>query len=296
MPRRATLPASALALVLLLAGLALAARPPVQPVLHDGPFHARYDVVGRVVDAQGWPANQMTLEVGIEGLDGVRVEPVRVATSCYGDFGAVFDLGTVRGAGATVRVTVVGTQQLDEKPFNVTPVSVTAPVDRYHRLTQVPVLLEDAWPSECEEARSRWLGRVTLWGRAVRGVEEHARNGTERLYAIPIANATVRAVERLDTGGVFREDGLVATDARGDLKYSWTNALPVAGANVTVEVENVWANATMDPVMRVAFVKLATGVAAPPPEEPVERSRADVALVAIAAVAGVALLAFVVRK
>lgn len=294
--RRTVLPT--VLLLALLASLALplaspAARPPVQPIPRDSPFEARYDVVGRVVDANGWPANQMTLEVELVGVDGVRVEPVRVATSCYGDFGAVFDLRNVTGETPRALVRVLGDQQLDGAPFPITTIEAEAPLDRYHRITQLTLRLADAWPSECGEARGHWEGRVTIWGRAVRGVPEHEANGTAGLLAQPLADRPVRAIERLSTGGSFRDDGLVATDARGDFKYSWTNALRVDAADVTVAIGSAVANATMDPIARVAFVTLHEGLA--PQAPPRSPARADQALVAVVAIALVAIVA-VVRK
>lgn len=244
-------------------------------------FHNTVDVVGRIVDSQGWPVNQFFVDVSLVGVEGISEKPLRVGTNCNGDFGAVLKLGTIRGSNPRVRVESHASQFL---PTNAS-FREEQPLDRFHRLNQFVVVLDEPWPSECGRSHEYWPGRVTVWGRFVEGTTRFEQNDTRNLHSKPVAFWPMGLNVTLDTGGRFPPDSLIPTDAVGDFQYSWTFEQPVRAANVTATAQGVTAQVDMHPQGRVGFVKIHVGRDAP--------SYAPLPAVALAlAAVGAAALAF----
>lgn len=252
--------AALLALLLLGSASAQVIRNPRSP---GEEFEATVDVVGRIVDSQGWPVNQFFVDVALVGVEGVSDKPLRVGTNCNGDFGAVLKLGTIRGKEPRV---VVSSHENQFLPTNAS-FRLEQPLDTFYRLNQFVAVLDEPWPSECGRAHDYWPGRVTVWGRFVEGTERYEKNGTRNLRSQPVPYWPIGLNVTLDTGGRFPPDSLIPTDEVGDFQYSWTFEKPVRGANLTAEAKGERVEVAMHPEGRVAFVKMHVG-RDPPVETP----------------------------
>lgn len=226
-----------------------------------GGFEEIFMVNGRVVDENGWPVNQALLTVHVTGLKGIHVPPFQVGTNCNGDFTGYIDLRDIPDTRGKVRVTL---EAPEEELPGFEPVSVEQPVDTLYRRNDFVLKLPFSWPSDCMEARGYWMGRVTVWGRAVHGVGTHDLNGTT-LFADPVQYWPVDINVSVEEGGrVWPPDSVIPTDERGDFKYSYTFDENVTQAHVIIRVKDtVITRADYDPLARVAFVKINTGVDPP---------------------------------
>ncbi len=249
-------------IVVAVAIAALVATPAAAQVLRRpllGDFEDIYLVTGRVVDREGWPVNQAILTVSVDNLEGIRVEDTKIGTDCRGDFIAYFDLKTIpRGRG---RVTVSVDRPDGLAGFQ--PTSRTQDVDVVFRRNDFSIVLAFDWPSTCpaeNNARTYWHGLASVRGRVVEG---HAKafdvNGSS-VYARPVPYWPVDMNVTVNRDGMrWPPDSTIPTDERGDFLYSWTFDDNVTVASIEVVVKGVRTRVDVDPVARVAFVKLNLG-------------------------------------
>lgn len=233
-----------------------------------GSFTGVYVVAGRVIDALGQPVARGEVVVELD-QPGVRAQPLRAATDCFGVFLTSFDLRDVKPEGK-VHVTFKGQGGPDAR--------ATAPLDAFHRRTDLKLRYEGQWAGGCPDQTHLWGRRVSVTGRVVNRTEPYEENGVT-YHARPEAGRAVLyfwispgapvCPPRGDApGSCDLEAGRI--DERGDFRYSWVFDQPLdlrPDQRVEVLVAGRSHNLTVDPEWRVATVLLDASGRGPPPRE-----------------------------
>lgn len=268
----------------------MAAQTLVNPIV--GTYQGVYVITGRVIDALGHPAARGEVIVELD-QPGVRAAPLSAATDCFGVFLTSFDLKEVKPEGK-VKVTFRGQGAPD--------VSVTAPLDAFHRRTDLKLRYQGQWGGGCPDQTHLWESRVSLTGRVVNRTEPYEENGVT-YHARPqpgradiyfwIAPGVPVCPPRGDVRGACDENA-GRVDERGDFRYSWVFDQPLnltPEQRIEVVVGGVSHNFTIDPEWRVATALIDVSGRGPPP-----RDDAAPAAPVAALLAGLAVLALLRRR
>lgn len=256
----------------------------------EGSYTEVYVVTGRAIDALGKPAARAELVLELDQR-GVKAEPLRASTDCFGVYITSFTLRNPRAEGK-VKVTLKG---VDGAPDAVGE----ANLDPFYRRTDLHLRYQGEWGGAgCPSQTPLWGKRVSITGRILTRVEPYDESGAT-FHAIrygghpqisywPTESHVVCPPAQTDANRC--DMGVAAVDERGDFRYSWVfeQEFELSGTErIEVVAGERSYNFTLDPDYRVATAMIETTGQGPPP--PTRESPAAPAALLVLGLAAVAL-------
>lgn len=215
----------------------------------SGGYEDVYIIAGRVVDGVGQPVAGGDLRLELD-QENVRAEPLRAKTNCYGDFITSFNLRHVDPRGE-VRIAVLdqGGAEIADTTLSLNPIL---------RRSDATLRIDGEWGYRCPENSDLWPGRVSVTGRIVNRTEPYEQDGVT--YDAKPYHGLLRLTYVDENGQMHCPPAQVAdkceplaTDERGDFRYSYTFAETVPGTGtMQILVGDQAFNATVEPGARIA--------------------------------------------